>query len=196
MHGAAGPHIVRTFEDGGMDHESVGSYRDENAQAWAELARAGFDHYRDGLNTPAFLAMLPEVDGKVGLDLGCDEGRNTRLLAARMTGIDISPAFVRYASEAEEPNPLGIRYEVASAVELPFGGASFDFVTAFMSRMDIPGTKRVLARPSGCYARAAFCSSLFLIPVSRPLTARPCATRAGTRTRARWGTTFASWAAR
>jgi hypothetical protein len=66
----------------GMDHEGVGSYWDENAQAWAELARAGFDHYRDGLNTPAFLAMLPEVDGLVGLDLGCGEGHNTRLLAA------------------------------------------------------------------------------------------------------------------
>jgi SAM-dependent methyltransferase len=72
-----------------------------------------------------------------------------------MTGIDISPAFVRYAREAEEANPLGIRYEIASAVELSFGGASFDFVTAFMSLMDIPETERVLAetfrvlRPGG-----------------------------------------------
>ena len=141
-----------------MDHESVGSYWDENAEAWAELARAGFDHYRDGLNTPAFLAMLPEVDGLMGLDLGCGEGHNTRLLAARgarMTGIDISPAFVRHAREAEETQPLSIRYEVASAVELPFEDASFDFVTAFMSLMDIPETEGVLAeifrvlRPGG-----------------------------------------------
>jgi ubiquinone/menaquinone biosynthesis C-methylase UbiE len=72
-----------------------------------------------------------------------------------MTGIDISPAFVRHAREAEETQPLGIRYEVASAVELPFGGASFDFVTAFMSLMDILETERVLAeifrvqRPGG-----------------------------------------------
>jgi hypothetical protein len=28
-----------------MDHESVGRYWDENAEAWAELARAGYDHY-------------------------------------------------------------------------------------------------------------------------------------------------------
>jgi ubiquinone/menaquinone biosynthesis C-methylase UbiE len=72
-----------------------------------------------------------------------------------MTGIDISPAFVRHAREAEETQPLGIRYEVASAVELPFEGASFDFVTAFMSLMDILETERVLAeifrvqRPGG-----------------------------------------------
>jgi hypothetical protein len=25
--------------------------------------RAGYDHYRDGLNTPAFFEMLPKVDG-------------------------------------------------------------------------------------------------------------------------------------
>jgi SAM-dependent methyltransferase len=33
-------------------------------------------------------------------------------------------------------------------VELPFGGANFDFVTAFMSLMDIPETERVLAEIS------------------------------------------------
>jgi len=131
-----------------MDHESVGRYWDENAEAWTELVRAGYDHFRDGLNTPAFLAMLPDVDGLAGLDVGCGEGHNTRLLAergARMTGIDISPAFVRHARQVEEAHALGIRYEVASAVELPFEGASFDFATAFMSLMDIPETERVLA---------------------------------------------------
>ncbi len=141
-----------------MNHESVGRYWDENAEAWTELARAGYDHYRDGLNTPAFLAMLPEVGGLAGLDVGCGEGHNTRLLAergARVIGIDISATFIRLAREAEEAHPLGIRYEVASAVDLPFGDASFDFATAFMSLMGIPETERVLAeifrvlRPGG-----------------------------------------------
>jgi SAM-dependent methyltransferase len=141
-----------------MDHESVGRYWDENAEAWTELVRAGYDHFRDGLNTPAFFAMLPDVDGLAGLDVGCGEGHNTRLLAergARMTGIDISPVFVRHARQAEEAHALGIRYEVASAVEPPFEEASFDFATAFMSLMDIPETERVLAeifqvlRPGG-----------------------------------------------
>ena len=67
--------------------------------------RAGYDFYRDGLNTPAFLPMLPETRGLSGLDIGCGEGHNTRLLAeraARMVGIDISGNFVRHAREAEE----------------------------------------------------------------------------------------------
>ncbi len=143
-----------------MDHEEVGRYWDENAEVWTELVRAGYDHYRDGLNTPAFFEMLPEVNGLSGLDVGCGEGHNTRLLAeqgARVTGIDISGNFVRNAREAEHERPLGIRYEIASAVELPFESASFDFAVAFMSLMEIPETELVLAevfrvlRPGGFF---------------------------------------------
>jgi len=131
-----------------MDHEEVGRHWDENAGVWTELVRAGYDHYRDGLNTPAFLEMLPEVDGLSGLDVGCGERHNTRMVArrgGRVVGVDISANFVRHAREAEEKHPLGIRYEVVSAVRLPFEQATFDFATAFMSLMDIPETERVLA---------------------------------------------------
>src|SRR5829696_3394538 len=62
-----------------------------------------------------------------------------------MTGVDISPTFVCYANEAGEARPLGIRYEVASAANLPFEDTSFDFATAFMSLMDMPETGRILA---------------------------------------------------
>ena len=143
-----------------MDHEEVGRYWDENAEAWTELVRAGYDYYRDGLNTPAFFEMLPAIDGQYGLDVGCGEGHNTRLLAERgacMNGIDISDTFVRHAKEAEGAHYLGIDYRLASAVDLPFEAASFDFVTAFMSLMDIPETERVLdevfrvLRPGGFF---------------------------------------------
>ena len=39
---------------------------DANARAWTRLSRAGFDVYRDLVNTPAFFAMLPPVSGLVG----------------------------------------------------------------------------------------------------------------------------------
>ena len=141
-----------------MDHEEVGRHWDENSGAWTRLARAGYDHYRDGLNTPAFMEMLPNVEGLRGLDVGCGEGHNTRLLAergARMVGIDISGNFIRHAKAAEEAEPLGIRYGRASAAELPFGDDGFDFAVAFMSLMDMPEVERVLAevfwvlRPGG-----------------------------------------------
>ncbi len=131
-----------------MDHAEVGRYWDENAEVWTRLARAGYDVYRDHLNTPAFFAMLPEVRGLRGLDVGCGEGHNTRLLArrgARVTAVDVSEVFVRHARQAEEQEPLGIEYQIASAVALPFGRATFDFAVGFMSFMDVPEIDRVLA---------------------------------------------------
>lgn len=131
-----------------MNHEEAGRFWNANAETWTRLARAGYDVYRDFLNTPAFLDMLPEVAGLSGLDVGCGEGYNTRLLArrgARMTAVDVAEVFIGHARQAEAAEPLGIDYRVASAVELPFAGASFDFAAGFMSFMDVPETDRVLA---------------------------------------------------
>jgi ubiquinone/menaquinone biosynthesis C-methylase UbiE len=141
-----------------MDHAEAGRYWNDNAEVWTKLARAGYDVFRDYLNTPAFFAMLPDVTGLSGIDIGCGEGSNTRLLArraGRVTAVDISEVFIRHGKESEEQEPLGIDYRVASAVELPFDDAAFDFAVGFMSFMDIPETNRVFAevhrviRPGG-----------------------------------------------
>lgn len=124
-----------------MDSKQAGRYWDENAEAWTKLVRAGYDTYRDYLNTPAFFELLPDVSGLQGLDLGCGEGYNTRLLAergAKVTAIDVSETFIRHAREAEDAEPLGIEYRIADASALPFEDASFDFAVAFMSLMDMP----------------------------------------------------------
>lgn len=131
-----------------MDHMQVRRYWNQNAEVWTRLARAGYDVYRDFLNTPAFLAMLPDVNRLVGLDIGCGEGHNTRILTqrgARMAAVDISEIFIRHARRREDQEPWGIDYQVASAVALPFPDSSFDFATAFMSLMDIPETDQVIA---------------------------------------------------
>jgi len=141
-----------------MDHREVGRCWNANAEVWTKLARAGYDVYRDYLNTPAFFDMLPNVEGLSGLDIGCGEGHNTRLLAgsgARVRAIDVSEVFIRHAQHSEDQHPLSIDYQVASAVELPYPDSAFDFATGFMSFMDIPETERVLAeayrvlRPGG-----------------------------------------------
>lgn len=141
-----------------MDPREVGRYWERNAAAWTKLSRAGYDVYRDLVNTPAFLVMLPYVAGLRGLDLGCGEGTNTRQVAelgAAMTAVDVAPSFVAAARDWERASPRGVTYLHASADRLPFAGASFDFATAFMSLMDIPDLHGVLAetarvlRPGG-----------------------------------------------
>jgi SAM-dependent methyltransferase len=108
-----------------------------NAGSWTELSRAGFDVYRDLVNTPEFFAMLPSVAERRGLDLGCGEGHNTRLLAeldASVVAIDIADAFVAAAAAS---GGRGVEFVIADGAMLPFAGGSFDFVTAFMSLMDV-----------------------------------------------------------
>ncbi|WP_237479444.1 class I SAM-dependent methyltransferase [Lichenibacterium dinghuense] len=124
-----------------MRPEDVARAWELNAPAWTEQARRGLDVYRDALNTPAFLALLPDVSGLDGLDIGCGEGSNTRALARRgahMRAVDVAPTFVRAAREAEAAEPLGILYGEGDALALAFADGAFDFATAFMSLMDVP----------------------------------------------------------
>lgn len=130
-----------------MNEEEVRRYWNENAPAWTILSRAGYDLYRNHLNTPAFLENLPAIDKLYGIDIGCGEGSNTRLLAARgarMAAIDIAEAFILAALEKQKETNLNIHYQVASASNLPFPDEVFDFATAFMSFMDMPQIERVL----------------------------------------------------
>jgi len=123
-----------------MTPAEFAKYWEANAETWTRLARAGYDVYRDELNTPAFLALLPPIQGLSGLDVGCGEGSNTRLLAARgarMAGVDFAPTFIRHAQAQEALEPQNIRFRIGDAMALPYPTDSFDFVTAFMSIMDV-----------------------------------------------------------
>ncbi len=143
-----------------MDDNDVRRCWEENADAWTALSRAGYDRSRDLMNTPTFLRILPEIKGLRGLDIGCGEGHNTRLLAQRgasMTGIDFAPTFLKYARQAEQEAPLGVEYVEAGAAHLPFENAQFDFVTGFMSLQDIADQSGAIAeairvlRPGGFF---------------------------------------------
>jgi ubiquinone/menaquinone biosynthesis C-methylase UbiE len=130
-----------------MNIEEVGQYWNNNANAWTELAQAGYDIYRNHLNTPAFFKMLPHIKNLKGLDIGCGEGYNTRLLAeqgAIMEAIDISEIFIERARNTEVQSSLAIHYQVASATKLPFENNSFDFTTSFMCMMDIPNPEMAI----------------------------------------------------
>jgi ubiquinone/menaquinone biosynthesis C-methylase UbiE len=131
-----------------MDDKEVGKYWDKNAENWTKLARLGYDRCRNFINTPAFFKMLPDLTDLTGLDIGCGEGYNTRKAAkkgAKMTAIDISETFIRYAKETEENEPLGITYRNANAVDLPFPDEHFHFTMATMSLMDIADHEKALA---------------------------------------------------
>ena len=153
-----------------MDDSAVRRCWESNARAWTELVRAGYDVCRDYQNTPAFFAALPDVQGLQGVDIGCGDGHNTRLLAARgarVTALDVASGFVRAAATHGERRE-GIRYMLASALQLPFRAAAFDFATAFMSLMDVGAPERVLGEVSRVVRPGGFVQFSIVHPCFAP----------------------------
>src|SRR5262245_10894691 len=156
-----------------MTEREAARHWESNAQAWTELARQGYDSYRDLISSPAFFELLPAVEGLRALDLGCGEGANTRALAnrgANVYAIDVSPTFIRHASTF--PNSHPIRYSIGCGQQLPFASGAFDFSAAFMSLMDIPRpdlalreVARVL-KPGGFF-QFSITHPCFMTPVRR-----------------------------
>jgi SAM-dependent methyltransferase len=130
-----------------IDETMVALKWNENAPRWIAQVRRGLDTLAETLNNPAFFDFfVPNLRGLDILDLGCGEGRNTRLLArrgARMTGIDIAARMIEAAQCTEEEEPLGIRYRVCSFTSLNgYADASFDAAISTMAFMDSPNFDR------------------------------------------------------
>lgn len=154
-----------------MDHREAGRYWEGNAAAWTRLSREGWDVYRDAVNTPAFLGLLPDVSALRGLDVGCGEGHNTRLFREReatMFAIDVAPTFLRFAAAREPDGPDAVQYAAASALELPFPPRRFDFVTAVMSLMDLPDHPRAFAEIHRVLRAGGFLQFSILHPCFNP----------------------------
>ena len=152
-----------------MERPDTRAIWEANASDWIALSRAGFDVYRDLVNTPAFLGMLPPVAGLRVLDVGCGEGHNTRLVAdhgAEVVALDISEQFIRAGADLGVP---GIDHVVGDGAELPFGSKSFDAVTAFMSLMDVAEPERTLQE----IARVLRASGFMQFSIVHPATSTP-----------------------
>jgi len=108
-----------------------------SATAWLGILERG-DPNRKLLLDRAMLAEVGDVAGLRVLDLGCGDGRFSRMLAERgavCIGLDVIDAFVTAAtSKAGESE----RYVRGSGEMLPFVDGSFDLVIAYLSLIDIP----------------------------------------------------------
>ena len=100
----------------------------------AQLAPLDQFHTR-GILATAELARAAWIDPSTRLlDLGCGLGGPARYLAAtygcKVTGIDLSPAFIDSAAYLTARCGLSDRviFQVGDALNLPFGDASFDAV--------------------------------------------------------------------
>ncbi|APO71310.1 SAM-dependent methyltransferase protein (plasmid) [Rhizobium gallicum] len=118
----------------------------EAAAQWIAWARApnhdAFWAYRDAL------VDYLGTGGGQALDVGCGEGRVSRILKTRgyqVTAIDPVAELLKAAVQAQSAHD----YAIAPASELPFENESFDLVVAYnvlMDVVDVPGALREIRR--------------------------------------------------
>lgn len=107
---------------------------------------AGLDQFHfGGLPATRELAKAAGIaPGAQVLDVGCGLGGPARTLAAEfgadVTGVDLSPAYVRIAGRLSALSDLGgvTRFDVADAAALPFEAGAFDIVWTQHAVMNFP----------------------------------------------------------
>src|SRR3954451_3663156 len=125
---------------GNLGRMSLRESWDANAEAWIGWARgevggAHADHFFWRFALPETLALLPEP-GRLTLDLGCGEGRLSRVLAGHgnhVVGVEASPPLVDAARDAAPD----IEVHVADAGDLPLDDGAADLVVASMVLMNL-----------------------------------------------------------
>ena len=135
---------------------------DHTATNWARHQPSSLSDYTA---RPQVLALCEPLAGKDVLDLGCGEGYCSRMLSQRgasVTGLDLSPGMIDLARQAEQAQPLGIRYDTADATRVDLGTASMDLVVAvfLFNYLDVDQMRRTMAnvhrmlRPGGHFVFA------------------------------------------
>jgi ubiquinone/menaquinone biosynthesis C-methylase UbiE len=125
---------------------------------WIARCETKGDGAREGLLDDWMLEVVGDVDGREVIDLGCGEGRFSRMLAARgarTLGIDLQPVFVDYATNRAGPSET---YAIGDLQSLDaVADDRFDLAVAYLTLVDVPDQAaaireafRVL-RPGGRY---------------------------------------------
>ncbi|MFM9872824.1 MAG: class I SAM-dependent methyltransferase [Fimbriimonadaceae bacterium] len=109
----------------------------ESANAWITDQSEQGDWSRRVILDPNLETILPNLTNKHVLDLGCGEGRYSRILKSKgaiVTGIDPVTEFINHARSID---PLSTYIE-AAAESLPLPDHQFDLVLSYLTIIDIP----------------------------------------------------------
>ncbi|WP_162243906.1 class I SAM-dependent methyltransferase [Aurantimonas sp. Leaf443] len=130
----------------------------------ADLRPVDEFHIGGGAATQALLDGLDLPPGLSVLDIGCGIGGPARALALRgagdVTGVDLTPDFVETARALSAMVGLAdrTRFEVASALDLPFEADRFDLALLLHVGMNIPDKAALFSqayrvlKPGGTFA--------------------------------------------
>lgn len=139
----------------GIDYDTCETGADLDRLTLADLAPVDEFHIGGRAATQYVLAKVPLAKEQHVLDVGCGIGGAARYLASahgcRVTGIDLTPEYIDAANALTQRVGLAdrVRFEAASALDLPFEDGSFDAAITFHVAMNIkdrPALYRETAR--------------------------------------------------
>jgi ubiquinone/menaquinone biosynthesis C-methylase UbiE len=117
------------------------------AAAWIDRIRGRGDMSRDALLDEWMLRAVGDVSGRDVIDLGCGEGRFSRMLAergARVTGIDLAAPMIDAAAAARVSNET---YAIADMETLDgIASAAFDLAVSYITLVDVHNLAAALAQ--------------------------------------------------
>ena len=110
------------------DQKTVNWY-DENSQNYAAQVRDKNESiYHSYYEKPAMYKLLPDIQNKDVLSVGCGSGEDSSYLknqgARRSVGIDLSKGLIEIAKESHKE----CEFEVMDMEKITFDNSSFDFV--------------------------------------------------------------------
>lgn len=108
----------------------------QSADVWIADQGTEGDWARRAVIDLALEKILTNTKAKAVLDLGCGEGRYSRILqgkGALVTGIDPVPQFIKRARSLDSVST----YVEGTAENLPFERSSFDIVLSYLTFIDI-----------------------------------------------------------
>lgn len=116
---------------------------DESAEAWiASLGEDG-DYGRKYVLDAPMLARIQDGSYGDALDIGCGEGRFSRILRGlgiNVVGVDLTDALIH---RARQRDPTG-DYRIGNVENLEFPDNTFDLVVSYLTFIDFPDIKRAI----------------------------------------------------
>jgi SAM-dependent methyltransferase len=122
--------------------------KEQMAAEWTDFAQNWIDRIRSPRGDPSRVALLDDwmldavgnVEGADVIDLGCGEGRFSRMLAslgARVTGVDLSAPMIAAAAGAS-PTSARETYAVGDMENLrAIAPDAFDIAVAYLTLVDV-----------------------------------------------------------
>ena len=107
------------------------------ADTWIEFTSDGRNVYRDGLLDSWMLDAIGDVAGQDVIDLGCGEGRFSRMMAergAKVTGLDFNERFIDFARANQLDDEEYVVGDMEDLSGIP--DQSFDLAVSYVNMVD------------------------------------------------------------